>query len=262
MQPPRGRHSAADTEEGSGEGYLASAADLMIGLLFVFIILVVVLALEQRRKEQLAEAQREALLQERRALLGTGDPRGQVTRAIGDSLRKVLPNVVVNPESGVITLPEDALFEVGESRLTDEGRSALVQASEELTRILPCYVANRRQHQTCSSNPSGHEIETVFIEGHTDNRPMRRLNYDNTQLSLDRARSVGGAMVTGQALDAYRNKLGQPIFSLSAYGESRLLPGIAPDDRRNRRVDLRLVLSYRPLEEILPALTKAAVSTE
>lgn len=67
-----------------------SASDLMIGLLFVFIILVVVLALEQRRQQQSIEA-------ERAGLLGAGDPRGSVTTAIGDGIKEALPGIRVAP---------------------------------------------------------------------------------------------------------------------------------------------------------------------
>ena len=60
MLPYIRRESPVD-DDASGEpdgGYLASASDLMIGLLFVFIILVVVLALEQQRQ---AVAARDAI---------------------------------------------------------------------------------------------------------------------------------------------------------------------------------------------------------
>ena len=68
---------AAPGAPARGEGgYLASASDLMIGLLFVFIILVVVLALEQRRQAIEIEASKNELR-------GQADPRGKVTDTIG-----------------------------------------------------------------------------------------------------------------------------------------------------------------------------------
>ena len=78
----------------------------MIGLLFVFIILVVVLALEQRRQQQAIDAQR-------KGVVGAGDPLIVVTGAIGGALKKVLPNVRVDEKTGVISLPEDVLFPRG-----------------------------------------------------------------------------------------------------------------------------------------------------
>ena len=91
------RSSAGEVLHNEGEadgGYLASAADLMIGLLFIFIILVVVLALEQRR-------QQEAMDKERGEFVGAGDPRGDVTGRIGDGIRLALPGIKVDRESGV-----------------------------------------------------------------------------------------------------------------------------------------------------------------
>lgn len=240
--------STAETHhQDADSGYLASASDLMIGLLFIFIILVVVLALEQTRQQQQLEQQREELMK-------AGDPRGRVTSSIGEQVKKVLPTVRIDPASGVISLPEEVLFDLASAELKPSGRQALQGAIAELTRVLPCYVANQHSERMCEENPTRHEIETIFIEGHTDNLPLRRPNYDNTNLSLDRARAVFATLVRDGPLDAYRNKSGQPLFSLSAYGETRPLPDISPSDPRNRRVDLRVVLSYRPISELLPSL--------
>lgn len=237
--------SAGETQPESEGGYLASASDLMIGLLFVFIILVVVLALEQRRQQQVMEAQRDAVL-------SAGDPRGIVTKAIEKGIKDALPGIRVDPESGVISLPEDVLFAVGSAELTPQGREALALASQGLTSVLPCFVASEMTSSgDCPDNRAGHQIETIFIEGHTDNRPLRRSGYDNINLSLDRARAVQAALVAGSELTGYRNKAGQPLFSYSAYADTRPLKGTDPSAGQNRRVDLRVVLTYRPIGELL-----------
>ena len=69
MFPLRQPRLAEGTETEQESSYLASASDLMIGLLFIFIVLVVVLALEQTRQ--------------RDEIIKAGDPRGQVTTSIG-----------------------------------------------------------------------------------------------------------------------------------------------------------------------------------
>jgi len=220
----------------------------MIGLLFVFIILVVVLALEQRGREHDVAA-------DRARFLGAGDPRGSVTKAIGDGIRYALPGTRVDSESGVVSLPDDVLFDLGSAVLSSRGKEALVEAVRRLSDVLPCYVSNQRAGLACPGNRYGHEIETIFIEGHTDNVPMLKAGgYDNTNLSLDRARAVQRALVQGSPLEKYENKLRQPLFSFSAYGDTRPLKGILPSDARNRRVDLRIVLTYRPIEELIPGL--------
>jgi chemotaxis protein MotB len=225
------------------QNYLASAADLMIGLLFVFIIMVAFLAL-QKKAEQEARA-------------GDRDPRGAVTVAIGEEIRKSLPSVKVDPASGVITLPEELLFDLGSSVLKESAVEKLGETSKQLGDVLKCFVANQMPKSSCEVNKYRHEIETIFIEGHTDNRPMNRVG-GNVKLSLDRAISVNAVLVQGTSLAGFRNKDGHPIFSYSAYAESRPLIKADPSDGRNRRVDLRIVLTYRPPESGSPiGVTKA-----
>lgn len=227
----------ADTEQ----NYMASAADLMIGLLFVFIIMVAFLALQKK-------AEQEARARDQEVRAGNQDPRGMVTKAIGEEIRKSIPTVKVDPASGVITLPEDLLFDIGSSELKDSAFEKLGETSLKLGEVLKCFVANQRTRAYCTKkNPSEHEIETIFIEGHTDSRPMNR-SGGNIKLSLDRAISVNGALVQGTLLSGFRNKDSHPIFSYSAYADSRPLIKDDPTDGKNRRVDLRIVLTYRPPE--------------
>lgn len=236
------RHSSVIESEHS---YMASAADLMIGLLFVFIIMVAFLAL-QKKAEQEARA-------------GDRDPRGAVTVAIGEEIRKTLPTVKVDPASGVITLPEELLFDLGSSVLKVSAVEKLGETSSKLSEVLKCFVANQMAKLTCKLNPYGHEIETIFIEGHTDRRPMNR-EGGNIKLSLDRAISVNTALVQGTSLAGFRNKNSHPVFSYSAYAESRPLIKEDPSDGRNRRVDLRIVLTYQPPDTDTPiGSAKAAV---
>ncbi len=248
------RQPHQDTESAAGEGdggYIASASDLMIGLLFVFIILVVVLALEQRQQQQTVDAQRAGVV-------GAGDPLIVVTGAVGVALKKALPNVRVESKTGVISLPEDALFARGSSQLSESGRQVLSRAAEQLADAMPCFVDNQRVKRSCPNNPYGHEIETVFIEGHTDSVPFAGGGRDNFDLSLARARAVEQVMVLTGPLVDFRNKAGQQVFSFSAYADKRPLPNTEPTDGVNRRVDLRIVLSYKPIEELIPALKSSA----
>lgn len=152
-------------------GYLASASDLMIGLLFVFIILVVVLALEQQR--QAAEA--------REAKKGRKPPIIVVTETFGKETKEGNPTIEVHPETGVLRLPEDMLFESGSAKLSPQGIVAIKRLGLDLGKILPCYVAKPKK--TCSKNQHDDEIDTIFVEGHTDSRHLQRADgYDNRKL--------------------------------------------------------------------------------
>lgn len=237
---PSGRK---ENEEGS---YLASASDLMIGLLFIFIILVVVLALEQRRQEAVLDT-----------IKGAADPRASVTEVIGQAFKAAKLDVRVDPASGVISLPSDTLFALGSSSLSTAAMQAIRDARERLAGVLPCYVASERAHVTgtqCHRNQGGHEIDTIFLEGHTDSVANAKPG-GNLGLSFDRARAIQQILLgEGSPLIPFRNSAEQPIFSYSAYGADRLLPGMDGTAAQHRRVDLRIVLKYQSINETLEKL--------
>lgn len=231
MQVHRSHHSTGVSAEPE-HSYLASAADMVIGFLFVFIIMVAFLALQKKAEQEARAADR--------------DPRGTVTLTIGNQIKKDIPNVQVDPASGVITLPEELLFDRGSASLKPVAVETLARVSVTMAEVLKCFVANQMEDPICQQeNPRGHEVETIFIEGHTDSLPMNRVG-GNIRLSLERAISVNEALVEGTPLAEFRNKDGYPLFSHSAYAETRPLIKEDPSDGRNRRVDLRIVLAYRP----------------
>jgi chemotaxis protein MotB len=211
--------------------YLGSATDLMVGLLFIFIIMVAFLSLQNKSAEE--------------AVQQSDAPIETVTNRIGAELAKSLHGVTWNPGTGVITLPEGALFDSGSSVIKESAAKDLNDTVHGLSVILKCYVSNQRDLQACDENPEGHAIDTIFIEGHTDDRPMNRAG-GNIKLSLDRALSVNAAFVTNSPLAQFRNKLNQPIISYSAYADTRPLIESDPSNEKNRRVDLRIVLAYKP----------------
>jgi flagellar motor protein MotB len=224
-------HGPSGGESGEGGGYLASTADLMIGLLFIFVILVVILAIKAQEPSP-------------------DDPRKVLTQTLGSGLTGKFPGIRIDAETGVISLPEEVLFTRGSAVLTQQGLSLLADVARELESKLPCFVENQRRRLNCSSNPENHQVETIFIEGHTDSVPFAAGPRDNFDLSLQRARSVEQALVS-ETLKTFRNRSSQPLFSLSAYADTRPIKGTDPADGKNRRVDLRLVLHYKSLQEMM-----------
>lgn len=253
----QGRQNTNPSGTGGDQGYMASTADLMVGLLFVFIIMVTFLAHKRNTETEALAAKAQTLAEEAKALAQAAeeargafsDPRGAVTSAIGEKIRQTLSTVQIDPASGVISLPEDVLFDLGSSVLKPGAQAKLLEVAEKLDTVLSCFVANQRGQNACEKiNPYNHEVETVFIEGHTDSLPMLR-EGGNTKLSLDRAISVSNALVQGTKLEKYRNDQDLPLFSYSAYADTRPIKGIEPSDGRNRRVDLRIILAYKPYDE-------------
>lgn len=242
-------------QEGGGEtsgegGYLTSSSDLMVGVLFIFLILIAALALDKKMQDDKTA----------KAISGNRDPRGFITELIGKAVKSVSADTTVDPKTGVISFPEKTFFNLGSSRLLEKGRMDLTQIREQLEKNLPCFVASElstKREQCKKSNPTGNTIETIFIEGHTDSIPFAVGTGDNYKLSLDRARAVEAEFVQIGSLKEMRNEAGQPIFSFSAYADSRPRAGIDPADPSNRRVDLRIVLTYRPIDEVLPGVLVA-----
>lgn len=227
--PAKSRSSAH-----TGEGYLASSADLMIGILFIFIIMVVYLAVEIKRVSTPAQ---------------TADPVGTLVKKIGEGLQGKGVRVEVDPDSGVIALPSDALFDSGKAVPTAGALEAISKTEEVLRAVLPCYVstAARRARSCDELNEKGVELETVMIEGHTDSDQYLNDPSRNWHLGLDRARYIFEELGKGE-LGGYKNKKGQPLLGVSSYADTRpsKISSKAIDRKaKDRRVELRFILSYQ-----------------
>lgn len=235
------RRPSAVNEQVEESGYMASASDLMIGILFIFIVMVMVLL---ARKPEIP-------------IDNPPDPLAGVVQAIGTRLQKAGVPVAIDQASGVITLPTDTLFARGRPDLEANGVRALRQSAEQLQQVLPCYIySQRRQLPTnCPPNPQHVEIETVLIEGHTDSVPLRRGDYSNWHLGLDRARAVYKELNAGP-MQYFRNEREQPVFGISSYADER--PSNKKDAAQNRRVELRFVLAFQAGDN---AAAKGASST-
>lgn len=207
------------------ENYLVSSSDLMIGLLFIFIILVVSLSVKIQKTGELE------------------DPMGGLMSTLDGKAKQRSSSIKIDPKTGVITLHADGLFDTGKAILKTEGIQEILDIREDLAEIMPCYITYTQGKQDCLKNPTRATIETIFIEGHTDSKPMNHPLYNNWHLGLDRARAVY-EVLAGDGLSDYKNERGQPIFGFSSYGDDRLKDRV--HDEPNRRVELRFILSYQP----------------
>lgn len=281
-----GNGAAADQDE----SYLVSVSDLMVGLLFLFIIILMAFALNFRSAEDAAEATREELVIERDAVTRERD-RLQLDRAelasdrdrllaerdrLGEVISRLMARdteraellirikealaargleVEVDLESGIIRLPESLLFASGEADLSTTGMAAIVVLAEVMTELLPCYVGASGE-QPCPDGPLD-VLEAILIEGHTDDQPIRSGPFaDNWALSAARARNTFLALTAAApGLDGLRNVSGAALLGLSSYAERRpVLDAPTEDARRiNRRIDLRF-LARGPDAEALAEL--------
>ena len=230
------RRSRGEEEQ---ESYFVSMADMMVGLLFVFIILLLYFALQFRQTTQ--------------DLSSAEQSRAAILKRLDQQLRDHGLAVSIDTGSGVLRLPEDVLFDVGRADLTPRGRQAVAVLGKAMADVLPCYTYPR----PAGCPATQQHVDAIFIEGHTDSDPMagQGLIRDNLDLSVIRATNTFRALVTATpVLGAMRNLpfgqlpgegTPQPILSVSGYGADRPVdPSGTPDaKRRNRRIDLRFLMA-------------------
>ena len=232
------RRSRATEEE---ESYFISMADMMVGLVFVFVILLLYFALQFQQKSK--------------ALSDAGETRAQILRELKDDLARHNLHVEIDVVTGVLRIPAEILFASGQYRLSPEGQGKVALVAQVMGQVLPCYSQPRRE-QGCPA--SEHNIDAIFIEGHTDADPMTGYGAisDNMDLSALRATNTFRAMRTAApALEELHNREGSPILSVSGYGSDRPIDTGASDQAKakNRRIDLRFLMET-PKDEDLSSM--------
>jgi flagellar motor protein MotB len=291
------RHSQAEHEDG-GEGYFASISDLMVGILFIFLLMLTVFAInyanedkdkiiaELEKKVEVLTIERGQLLAASRAkddeiarlkneitqltadrdrlrsglaellksldgvYVGLQDAQGQSARirnelllTLKSDLKRSDVDIEVDLAPGILRLSSEGLFELDRDEFTVAGKKKAIALLERMAALLPCYAITALDTVDCAARQP--IFETILIEGHTDTRPTDRPG-GNWTLSTDRARAFLELMKGPAAsLRGLRNAADQPLLGLAGYGDSRSLPGMSGEDARNRRIEVRFILSGR-----------------
>ena len=162
--------------------------------------------------------------------------------------------VEVDQRSGVLRLSGDLLFATDSAMLSGNAVRTVEILADALSKTLPCY--SKDPPATCPANASP-ILETVLIEGHTDKRPIFGTSRfrNNDQLSTERALAVFAELLRAQpGLNTLHNSEGLQLLGVSGYGDRRPLPDAlgttAADFRRNRRIDIRFILTSRTSQEL------------
>ncbi len=264
------------------ENYFVSMTDMMVGILFIFIIMLMVFALNFRTQtdateqltaeaEQLTAEQKEQLQRADELAKQIADLRNQISQEIGelnkaDQARNLLLeaieerldqvglSVTIDKNTGVLRLTEEAIrFAPEESSLDSRAQQNVFAVARVLRDILPAYTACP-DGRACPGS-SGYVVETVFIEGHTDKTGSDNLNW---KLSTERAVNTYRRMVDDfPELRGLLNSQGKEILSVSGYAYTR--PVIEQDDAegygKNRRIDLRFVMEADRRERLTQVLS-------
>ncbi|WP_167043534.1 OmpA family protein [Salinibacterium sp. ZJ454] len=223
----------------------------MSALLLVFILAVVVLVMQLMQKQsELTGQQDELQLTQARfaAQVGTLQEaehvRSEILKEIAAGLRAQDIEVSISQDSTVLSIPSSALgFESGSFTINPGYHGVAVTVGSVITEVI-------------AKDDRWQYLDTVFVEGHTDNEPFSGLaETGNWGLSTFRAISLWD--LWGEQLPnlaGYRNSEGSFLFSVSGYGETRPASQqqISDEERAsNRRIDIRFTVEGPSADDLL-----------
>lgn len=267
--------ASSDSHE-DGENYFISMTDMMVGVLFIFIILLMSFALlfrqqtdvqvaktkVQSKKIEVAESvgreldETESRIRRRLdEIREASELRLRLLTEVRDQLSREGLTVEISPSGDVLRLTEAAVqFPVNNFALLGDAKKNVDKIARVLSRVLPAYsICPGPRLQFACRMPDQASVETVFIEGHTDETGNDDQNWS---LSAQRAASTYRELI-GVAPELRRivNRRKQEILSISGYSSTRPVdPSETTVARgKNRRIDLRFVMDTDPtsgLEEV------------
>jgi flagellar motor protein MotB len=215
------------------ESHFVSMTDMMVGVLFVFIIMLMAFALNLRESTD--------------NLTQSLKTRTEILVQIKAVLRERGVDVKIDEKQGILRLPEQILFSRGSSILNPSGVEKIKTLGDVLGSILPCYVHplyNVIPPIRLNCKRKRHYIDNVLIEGHTDSTKFGEDIDKNWNLSSERAINAFRELVVSQpSLGRMRNSLEQKILSVSGYADSRPTNTEDTESGENRRIDLRFIMS-------------------
>ena len=176
--------------EQQGDAFTTSVSDLMAGLLSIFILALCYFMLNFQTVTN--------------KYTGNTELRNQLLKDVGKDLQAQGLQVRIDTKQGVLRIPESVLFESGEANIKDQGQAAVGKLSQSLLKTM-----TRPEYREA--------LETVFIEGHTDNVPIHNESFQsNWELSTQRAINNWNLMRNdGPDYNWMVTPRGEPIYSSS-----------------------------------------------
>lgn len=220
--------AAAVEEHEETESIFTSVADLLVGFLFVFLILLTYFALQY----QSAAA---TLLDDstgHASILPLADERFPVE---------------VQPEIAVLSLPESFSFDDGGAELSERGRLLSGSIAHSLRDVLRCQLGLATD---CGTKWAA--VEAVIIDGHVDESETAQMASRDEEwaLSISRAFSVYRAMIAAEPALARAKSIGsvsRPLFRISGLGSNQNYrdqpnPNLYELPRVDGQIGIRLVM--------------------
>lgn len=244
--------------------YWMSFSDIMAGLLAIFMLASMALILEITKQKNDFENKINESIEK---IIKAETVRNDILRYIQQTL---------DSEGIKVEIPDnDSLLRIPEETLTFDKNKHLIPEDPKVRYVLD--KIGRILYQAIMYENRWQYLDTIFIEGHTDNKPVKKLengtwvieHRGNWDLSTRRAISVwtywtqeakiGEATVL--PMKDIKNHEEKNLFSMSGYADSRLAyvcQEIDPEcDKKNRRIDIRITVK-KPTEEELKEIREAA----
>ena len=232
------------------ESYFASMTDIMVGLLFIFVIIIMYFAFQLKTQAEQRENYANEAAQHRTKMLI------QVSKILRE---QGVREVSVDRDQGILRFPAGVLFGSGKAEVEDNSHAAFVlkNLAYALNEVLRCSVFSENglvfdwSEECREQNKNLVFVESIFIEGHTDDQPIRgALQSDpginsNLRLSARRATNTYEKMISFEpVLGDFRSFIQEPVFAASAFGETRPIEINSTEEGRaaNRRIDVRLIM--------------------
>src|ERR1700743_2877308 len=99
--------------------------DIMVGVVFIFIIMLMYFVLEFRDVTQ--------------QLVGADQTRTEILEKLQSTLKAKGGDVTIDTQNGCLRLPDAILFDRGQADLKPEGVVAVGHLADALADVLPCY---------------------------------------------------------------------------------------------------------------------------
>lgn len=250
-----------DSEESGG--YWISFSDLMAALLAVFILAVVVLAInignqqlaleEQQIESELLSNQYERQIEEFDEQVSDLQSSEQIRATIVQEIQQELEaqgiEVFAAENHSVLSIPSEQLgFDASDYAISPSFEPTATAIGSAVSRAIQR--ENRFEH-----------LDTVFVEGHTDNVAFDGLEgTGNWGLSTFRAISLWThweeELPAEEQLTELESASGNQLFSVSGYAETRPTTEEQRDATQraaNRRIDIRFTI-MRPSSETMEDL--------
>jgi chemotaxis protein MotB len=286
-------YESREPESQETENYFVSLTDLMTGVVFIFVILLISYALTfnaakvdieklqntaesaqvpageteeqpEERKEKATKLDQETSENglEDDFVSGKLDSLAHLLKAREEQRQRNLEHIVGRLQLKDIKVSldsESGIIRLPEALLFDSGQAVLRPEGQIALEVVAAEITQLVEKWTAPD--ADFRLEALFIEGHTDSVPIKNARFaDNWELSTSRAVSISRALTIARPnLLNLKNPNGLPVLGVSGYGENRPVADNSSDEgrRKNRRIDIRFILAY-PSKEQVSQMTRGA----